>query len=314
MNNSQLKLQFQVGLFMLVGLIIVGGLVTYFGRLGEGFTRFYEIRVEYPNASGLLRGADVLMAGARIGRVADGPHILPDMQGVYVSLKIIDDVEIPSASVFTIGSSGLLGDRFVDITMLPGAMDSEPIPRGATVEGRRETGFGEIAQEGGELVAEVREAVRNINTVVTRINTELLTGETLRDVGEAVGGLRKTSQALAASAERVDALIVDTSAKINTIATQAESVAGKAGEVMDDSRKMIAAATKAADEIQGAASDVRAVVRDARQGDGPLALLLHNQQVAENLRALVANLRRHGILWYRDREPPPPGEERRGRR
>jgi hypothetical protein len=38
-------------------------------------------------------------------------------------------------------------------------------------------------------------------------------------------------------------------------------------------------------------------VRDARNGKGALGTLISNRTMAENLQALVANLRRHGILW-----------------
>jgi hypothetical protein len=44
-------------------------------------------------------------------------------------------------------------------------------------------------------------------------------------------------------------------------------------------------------------------------GDGLLTMLLTNEEVANNLRALISNLRRHGILFYRDsaaRVSPPP--------
>jgi ABC-type transporter Mla subunit MlaD len=69
---------------------------------------FYDLEVDFPNASGLLAGADVLLGGARIGYVAKPPRILPAMQGVAVELKILEEVGLPSASRFIIGSSGLL--------------------------------------------------------------------------------------------------------------------------------------------------------------------------------------------------------------
>jgi hypothetical protein len=47
----------------------------------------------------------------------------------------------------------------------------------------------------------------------------------------------------------------------------------------------------------------------AMSGNGLLALLLTNQDVANDLRALVSNLRQHGVLFYRDsaaKLAPPP--------
>jgi hypothetical protein len=59
-------------------------------------------------------------------------------------------------------------------------------------------------------------------------------------------------------------------------------------------------AKKAADNLQNAITDARKVIRSATEGKGLLAALLTNQELANDLRALVNNLRAHGILFYRD--------------
>ena len=41
-------------------------------------------------------------------------------------------------------------------------------------------------------------------------------------------------------------------------------------------------------------------MRAATTGNGLLATLLTNEEVGNNLRALISNLRSHGILFYRD--------------
>src|SRR5947207_12295082 len=113
-------LEFKVGVFVAIGLAMIAGFVVEFGRLGEGFKTYYNVTVRFKDASGLLKGSDVLFSGARIGRVADLPHLLKDGEGVAVPLRIYDYVKIPKSSRFTVGSSGLLGDRFVNVTMPKG--------------------------------------------------------------------------------------------------------------------------------------------------------------------------------------------------
>jgi hypothetical protein len=41
-------------------------------------------------------------------------------------------------------------------------------------------------------------------------------------------------------------------------------------------------------------------MQEATQGKGLLPALLTNQDLAKDLRALVSNLRAHGVLFYRD--------------
>ena len=48
-----------------------------FGRLGEGFKTYYALTIRFNDASGLLKGSDVLLAGAKIGKVAGGPRMIP---------------------------------------------------------------------------------------------------------------------------------------------------------------------------------------------------------------------------------------------
>src|SRR5207248_9181432 len=116
MNRHERGLEFKVGIFVFVGLAMLGALLVQFGRLGEGFKTYYPLTVRFNDASGLLKGTDVLLAGARIGKVAGGPRLVSDGPGVLVPLRIYDYVRLPIGSKFTVGSSGLLGDRFVTVT------------------------------------------------------------------------------------------------------------------------------------------------------------------------------------------------------
>ena len=120
MNRHERGLEFKVGVFVFAGLVMLGALVVQFGRLGEGLKTYYALTIRFSDASGLLKGSDVLLAGARIGKVSGGPRLVREGNGVAVPLKIYDYVKIPEGSKFTVGSSGLLGDRFVSVTMPPG--------------------------------------------------------------------------------------------------------------------------------------------------------------------------------------------------
>jgi hypothetical protein len=49
---------------------------------------------------------------------------------------------------------------------------------------------------------------------------------------------------------------------------------------------------------------IRLLVQDARNGKGVLGTLISNRALADNLQALVANLRSHGVLWYKNSSVP----------
>lgn len=285
MTNEDRATQTKVGIFILIGLITIGTMVVYFGRLGEGVKGSYTLRVEFPNASGLLRGGEVLLAGAKIGRVMDSPTILPDMNGVYVNLRIFDDVKIPSASKFTIGSSGLLGDKYIEIHLKEGAKESPPIAPGSTIAGVKDTGgLAGMTDDAGTLVKELRATVGNINTVVTKINDGVLSEQGLASLRDTLKNLQTTSASLAAASAKVDGVVAN------------------ADNTISGGKEALESAKKAAEELQRALADIRALLREVRQGQGALGTLIANRETADNIKALVANLRRYGILWYRDGE------------
>lgn len=293
-RHSDKGLELKVGVFVFVGLVVLAGLLVQFGRLGEGFRTYYGLLVKFPDASGLLKGSDVLLAGAKIGHVSGGPRLAESGQGVEVPLRIFDFVKIPAGSRFTVGSSGLLGDRFVAVAA-PQRITQESIPKNSVIEGTRETGIDDLTKEGGALVDDLRTAVQNANEVITRLNSEALSQTNLDNLKTAIENLNTVTTALTGSTQKMDGVL------------------DKAGEAM-------ASAKKATDDLPATVADARKtlqaateVIEKASTGKGALATLLTNQELANDLRALVSNLRAHGVLFYRDsaakeqaKQPNPP--------
>ena len=267
MNRHERGLEFKVGIFVFAGLAMLGALVVQFGRLGEGFKTYYTVTVQFGDASGLLKGSDVLLAGARIGKVSGGPRLVREGTGVAVPLKIYDYIKIAEGSKFTVGSSGLLGDRFVDVKMPPG-VPTKFLPPNAYVTGARETGIDDLTREGGALVGDLRGVVQKIDTTVTRLNEDVLSKESAENLKSSIAHLNEATNAFAESAKKLGPVV------------------DKADSVMDSTKK--------------AADDLQRVLSSATQGKGVLAALLTNQELANDLRALVSNLRAHGVLFYRD--------------
>src|SRR2546423_1346156 len=160
-RHSDKSLELKVGAFVLVGLGVLAALLVQFGRLGEGFQSYYQLLVKFPDASGLLKGSDVLLAGAKIGHVSGGPRLAESGLGVDVRLRIFGFVKIPAGSRFTVGSSGLLGDRFVAVTA-PQRMTQDSIPKNSISEGTRETGIDDLTKEGGGVVNDLKALVSNL--------------------------------------------------------------------------------------------------------------------------------------------------------
>jgi ABC-type transporter Mla subunit MlaD len=279
MNEQERGLELKVGIFVFVGLAILAALVVQFGRVGEGFKTYYDLRIRFSDASGLLKGSDVLMGGAKIGRVSGGPRLVG--QGVEVALRIYDYVKIPVASKFTVGSSGLLGDRFVSVTA-PVGQPAAYIAKNAVVEGVRETGLDDLTREGSFLVKDLRGTVQNVSTTVLRLNNQAFSDANMQNLKSSIEHLNQITGSLAESSKKIDGVI----AKADVTLSSTKKAADDFQLTVADARKTIQAAGQ--------------VMRAAMTGNGLLATLLTNEEVGNNFRALISNLRSHGILFYRD--------------
>src|SRR5207247_9378256 len=104
-----------------------------------------------------------LVSGAKMCTVPGGPRMVRQGQGVNVPLKIYDYIKVPEGSKFTVGSSGLLGDRFVNVVMPPGQPKAF-LPPNTHISGARETGIDDLTREGGALMTDLRGTVQKIDT------------------------------------------------------------------------------------------------------------------------------------------------------
>ena len=81
---------------------------------------------------------------------------------------------------------------------------------------------------------------------------------------------------------------------------------------------MLASAGPALDEIRGAARRVEGFAKsaqelldEAKNGKGPLYAVMKDEKMAKDMKNLMANLRKHGVLFYSDDSAQSESEERK---
>ena len=105
------KTELLVGLFVLVGLLIMGTLIIQFGRFSERLREKYELTLLFPDGGDIIDGSPVRLGGAQVGIVSDSPILNDDSTGVIIGLEIYDGKKIPVGSDFSIATSGNLTGR-----------------------------------------------------------------------------------------------------------------------------------------------------------------------------------------------------------
>jgi phospholipid/cholesterol/gamma-HCH transport system substrate-binding protein len=190
MEDSR-RLSLIVGAFVVVTLVVAGFVLLTLGS-GSGLLRpRYRVVSYFENVQGLVAGAPVRLAGKDVGTVefVTFAPLEGDLPPVRVVVQIDASVQerIRSDSVASIGTIGLLGDKYVEISM-------------GTISGR-------VLQEGDEIVsmspvdlnvAVVRgtEAIDNIASLTENVN------RVLEEFGASMGG-RKIAESFTALSEIV---------------------------------------------------------------------------------------------------------------
>jgi phospholipid/cholesterol/gamma-HCH transport system substrate-binding protein len=118
---KQNRLELSVGIFVLLGIAAVAYLTV---KLGSGSLiggNTYLLEARFANAGGLHIGSSVLVAGVSVGRV-DAMRVDPADFSAIATLRILTDLRLPTDSMASIKTTGLIGDKYVSLS--PGADDT----------------------------------------------------------------------------------------------------------------------------------------------------------------------------------------------
>lgn len=114
------KLEFYVGLFVIIGLISVGYLITVIGEFSLFPQNRYSVYGYFSSASGLKPGARVEIAGVEIGIVSKISIDLEQLSAKVV-FSIDKKMELSEDCIASVRTSGIIGEKYIDIS--PGGSD-----------------------------------------------------------------------------------------------------------------------------------------------------------------------------------------------
>jgi ABC-type transporter Mla subunit MlaD len=161
-----------------------------------------------------------------------------------------------------------------------------------------------------QLIAELDE----IKKLTASINGDLVSEKNLKNLEETFANLRVTSVNFSESSKKLDGLLTNAHAVVDSAKGTMKTADGAVVDLRQaiaDFRKTAESATKTIDSARGLVDSGKLLMKTAMQGEGALGTLISDRQAAENLRSFLANLRRSGPLFYKDRPVPVPAPPRR---
>ncbi len=108
------KTEIAVGIFVFLGIMAMSWMAIKLGQIGGLGSSGYHISATFEDAGGLRAGADVMLAGVSIGRVASVQ--LKDQEEALLILEIQNGVKLTTDAIAAVRTKGIIGERYVRIS------------------------------------------------------------------------------------------------------------------------------------------------------------------------------------------------------
>jgi len=159
-----------LGVYLMIGLAVF--LITFIFYIVASNQKFfdakYKIYMSLPNAQGLNRGAFITLSGLKIGvvgRMKINNESTP--RGVNIELKVDKKYRenITSSSMAMIKTLGILGDKYVDITI--GDPAQPVLQPGDFINSDPGVDFYQFVDDAAEMVDDFKDVLRNANLLTS---------------------------------------------------------------------------------------------------------------------------------------------------
>ncbi|HZN93965.1 MAG TPA: MlaD family protein [Myxococcales bacterium] len=314
------RLELRVGLVLLLCVAAVGALFWLMGSFSF-ITSPGRLKVLYAHTGHVVKGAPVKLGGVTVGRV-EGIDLFPDRRyDSGASLPVTMELSLSSEArralrsdvAVLVSTQGPLGEPYLELE--PGSAGAPALQDGAEVRGVDALRLDQVAARMGALLNGVARSLEENPGAVAAL---------LRGVGgfsETAGGVLKENR------DQIRALLEELTAasrQMNSLAraAQAQLPPGeKTARMVDDAQKAmaglaavssgltkedgerarqaLASYAAAGEKLDRIAARAERVLARLEAGEGTIGALQKDDQLYEDLRALIADLKAHPwkVLW-----------------
>lgn len=129
-------------------VLLVAGFFVYFAYNTAQIKAVsgYELNARFYKIGGLGKGSDVRISGIKVGTVLEN-RLDPVSFDAVVVMSISPDVKLPADTVASIASSGMLGDKYIQL--VPGS-DATTLEAGSDIANTKD--YRSLEDQVGEII------------------------------------------------------------------------------------------------------------------------------------------------------------------
>lgn len=280
----------KVGATALSAFLILAAIITFLGVLPFS-SNSYPLTVDFAQVAGLKTGNAVRYAGVDVGLV---DAVTPTGDGVAVRVKINKGVNIPENARFMIGTDGLLGEKFIDIS--PG--DSKNmLAANSKVKGVAPRGLDQFMESSGNVMKKLENMADAFNNIFGDPKVQESLKETIHNTKEITANLNDFSRVMAKVAVQNEQEMNTMVVQISQMAVRLNSVAGRVdgmmadidnnGQTARDVVVMLENMKSASARVENIAKSLEGVATDPKTADDIKATLHNARQASERANKML---------------------------
>ncbi|HEX8846698.1 MAG TPA: MlaD family protein [Pyrinomonadaceae bacterium] len=304
--------ELRVGLFVVIAVAILGFLILNASGDINPFARKLHVRARFKTADGLRPGAEVRLAGVKVGKV-DEVKLLPpsdkaDDPKVEASLAIDNTIDgrparerIRTDSTVSLGSPSLLGnDKLINITA--GTAAGSEVQEGAILRSSGDqTTLSNLA--GQDVADQITGISKNLNEITQKINKgpgtlyRILNEDALYDsINAALVDIQAVTRQIRSGEGTAGKFINDPalynnindlSVRLNDIAEGLRTGRGTVGKLLTEDA-LYKKINNIADRVESSVNDINGLIAEVREGRGTLGKLLREDDIYNDARTAIA--------------------------
>lgn len=266
--QSSTSLSVRVGIFVLVGLVILIGFSLRVQEDSVG-SKTYKMQAYFEEALGLEKGADVSLRGVRIGRV-ESLRFDAERKAVATVLQLDAAYPLPADSVATIERSTLLGTSFIVVKY---GDSKDFLTANAELKTERVAGINELVAEVTKASSEAREMMAKF-----RESGDELFAKVEAVVDENREQLKTTSDSFASAGPKLDSIAT----RLDDFTASIQRGEGTMGRLYKDDSLY--------SDLQKVSAQLNEVVADMKNNEGTLHRLIYDDSLAKSAEEGFAKL------------------------
>ena len=290
MKAIQSKRAVIVGIFILIGVAIFMAAIITLGGQKKTFSKGILVKAVFDNVNGLQPGNNIWFSGVKVGTVKKlqlrrNARVEVDMN---IDKKSTDFIHEDAKA--KIGSDGLIGNKIVIIyggTQTVPTVKSDDILQVETAVGTEEM-MNALQENNKNLLA----ITGDFKLISKRLaDGQGTVGKLLTDDG-LMNQLQSTAATLQQASANIQLLtsnVADYSAKLQTKGVLANDLVTDTS-LFQSLKTASIQIRQASDNAKELTSNLKAVTEKINDSSNTVGVLLHDQQTATNLRAMIENL------------------------